>query len=471
MIFSIRNERQKISDLDALIKYCTKPSKTNDDKEKLVQISGINCTETSTLEEFLLTHKVFNKDNAHLFDQFVFSSPPNENKTPLELHSIALEFAKRAWPDHEVLCATHTEKDHIHTHFIVNSINLKTGMTLDFGKHLFQEYIPLCIEISKKHNLNFVEQGIHNKDRMTRAEYWARKSKLSYKEKLCDDINYAMRKSKDKETFIDIMKKLGYDADFNDKYKCIKYTLQNGKSIVDYYLHDKKYKKEAMLTEFRIREEYTKSRDTARGHQERYTKQERGIGTGSSVLRSAKADDGNIPGFLTGTDEHEYSHIQRTRTDRTAYKKRNSGVEKEYTKEPRAIREYVTTGWENEREAFLRYGSENAERSSGFVQRKLTIKRKNRQDNRTQSQVLQKDKDSEHTVNNISSNVTGNDIGKPDISVNLEKEEENMQKRHKEKLKDNKRLTKEEIKIAMYEDFEFDDEIRLEDEEEELNLV
>ncbi|WP_407932097.1 relaxase/mobilization nuclease domain-containing protein, partial [Campylobacter sp.] len=44
---------------------------------------------------------------------------------PEQAHKNAVELAEhtKAWKGHEVLIATHIDKGHIHTHFIVNSVN------------------------------------------------------------------------------------------------------------------------------------------------------------------------------------------------------------------------------------------------------------------------------------------------------------------------------------------------------------
>ncbi|HEL1741448.1 TPA: relaxase/mobilization nuclease domain-containing protein [Streptococcus suis] len=38
----------------------------------------------------------------------------------------------KAWKGHEVLIATHIDKGHIHTHFIVNSVNYENGHKLQW---------------------------------------------------------------------------------------------------------------------------------------------------------------------------------------------------------------------------------------------------------------------------------------------------------------------------------------------------
>ena len=47
--------------------------------------------------------------------------------TPEQAHKIAKEFAARAWPENEVVIATHVDAEHIHSHFVVNAVCFETG--------------------------------------------------------------------------------------------------------------------------------------------------------------------------------------------------------------------------------------------------------------------------------------------------------------------------------------------------------
>ena len=57
-----------------------------------------------------------------MYYHFVQSFHPEEAVTPELAHRIALELAQQ-WKGYEVLVATHTDRAHIHSHFIVNSVS------------------------------------------------------------------------------------------------------------------------------------------------------------------------------------------------------------------------------------------------------------------------------------------------------------------------------------------------------------
>ena len=58
----------------------------------------------------------------------------DEHITPEQAHKNAIELAKNteAWKGHEVLIATHIDRGHIHSHFIVNSVNYENGHKLQW---------------------------------------------------------------------------------------------------------------------------------------------------------------------------------------------------------------------------------------------------------------------------------------------------------------------------------------------------
>ena len=51
----------------------------------------------------------------------------NDSIEPKMAHEIAREWAEKNFKGYEVLFATHCDKGHIHTHFIVNSVSFEDG--------------------------------------------------------------------------------------------------------------------------------------------------------------------------------------------------------------------------------------------------------------------------------------------------------------------------------------------------------
>ena len=116
-VIFIKEGRQNRSAMRAVINYCLQEYKTFDSKSKHRLVSGVNCNGANAFQEFMATKKVYGKDNGFFFYHYAQSFFPKEKITPEQAHKIALEFAEKAWSGHEVLVATHCDREHIQYEF------------------------------------------------------------------------------------------------------------------------------------------------------------------------------------------------------------------------------------------------------------------------------------------------------------------------------------------------------------------
>ncbi|HBH5745814.1 TPA: relaxase/mobilization nuclease domain-containing protein, partial [Enterococcus faecium] len=88
--------------------------------------TGINCDIDYAKSEMKQIRMLYGKDDrvqAHLLIQ---SFRPGEI-TAEKANQLGAEYAKKIAPDHQIAIYTHTDKDHIHNHIVINSVNLETG--------------------------------------------------------------------------------------------------------------------------------------------------------------------------------------------------------------------------------------------------------------------------------------------------------------------------------------------------------
>ena len=128
----------------------TKEEKTED---KLV--SGLHCEPDTVKDEMQATKELWGKTGGRTYKHFVHSYHEDEHITPEQAHKNAVELAKgtEAWKGHEVLIATHIDRGHIHTHFIVNSVNYENGHKLQWSKADLQNLKDRCNEQSRQQGL------------------------------------------------------------------------------------------------------------------------------------------------------------------------------------------------------------------------------------------------------------------------------------------------------------------------------
>ena len=140
---------------------------------------------------------------------------------------IAVKWAEKAFQGHEVFIAVHNDKEHLHSHFIVNTVNFETGEKLHEEARNLVFKKELNDEICKYY-------GIDNQ-KITRQKgdvvsYNKNKYQIIKKgadiTKLAESIIKNMQFSTSKENFIFNMKKDGYTTEWEENKKHIIFTAK-----------------------------------------------------------------------------------------------------------------------------------------------------------------------------------------------------------------------------------------------------
>lgn len=160
----IRESKQSISAMKGVIDYCCQDKKGYDEILNRRLVSGINCDGENAFKEFMATKKSYGKTDGMNFYQYVQSFSPEENITPQKAHEVALEFAEKAWAGYEVLVVTHCDVQHIHSHFVINSVSFENGKKLRQNPNTLKSLRALSDEICRHHSLSTLEP--YSKDGM-----------------------------------------------------------------------------------------------------------------------------------------------------------------------------------------------------------------------------------------------------------------------------------------------------------------
>lgn len=251
----IRESKQSISAMKGVINYCCQSKKVYDEISNQRLVSGINCDGENAFKEFMATKKSYGKTDGMNFYQYVQSFSPEENITPQKAHEVALEFAEKAWTGYEVLVATHCDAQHIHSHFVINSVSFKNGKKLRQNPNTLKSLRALSDEICRQHNFSTLEPYSKDGMKISTREYRTAVKGQSWKFKLMNDIDKAMNISGSKEDFINAMSIMGYLVTWTDDRKYITYQCPNKMKCRDIKLHNGKYLKGSMENEFRYRQE------------------------------------------------------------------------------------------------------------------------------------------------------------------------------------------------------------------------
>ena len=248
----IPNKAQSTSAMKGVLQYIAQEKKT----ENGSFVSGLNCSPQFCFQEFTATRKLHHKTSSMYFYHYVQSFHPRDPVTPEQAHEIAKEFAEKAWPESEVVVATHVDADHIHSHFVINAVCYESGKMLRQGPTTLAKLRPISDEICIAHGLSVLPPQQEKKSQgMSSREYRSAVKGESWKLQLMSVIDECMRFARSKEEFISLMKSEGYDVKWTDTRKSITYTCPNGMKCRDDRLHESKYTKERMEHEFRNRAE------------------------------------------------------------------------------------------------------------------------------------------------------------------------------------------------------------------------
>ena len=253
-VIFIKESRQNPSAMRAVINYCQQEYKTFDSRSKRQLVSGINCDGANSYHEFMATKKVYGKADGIFFYQYAQSFSPTEKLTPEQAHEISMEFAERAWPGQEILVATHCDANHLHSHFVINSVSFESGKKLRQSPSTLRQLRAFSDEICLAHGLSVLTPYENGGRRISNREYRARMRGNSWKQKLSEDIDKSMEYSGSRDEFVRAMSILGYRMTWTDERKYLTFHCPNGRSCRDKSLYDEKYWKKNIENELDFRE-------------------------------------------------------------------------------------------------------------------------------------------------------------------------------------------------------------------------
>ena len=262
----IKYAKQSAGALGGVAAYVAQANKTMQENGQQL-VSGQNCTPPLAVWEFLTTRAMHRKESPVWFYHYVQSFAPSEPVTGELAHEIAKMFAARAWPESEVLIATHIDREHIHSHFIVNSVCFGNGKMLRQGPGTLARLRPISDELCAAHGLSVLPRQETKMQGLGAREYRSATKGESWKFRLMNTIDECMKYAADKDAFVSLMESEGYTVRWESNRKYITYTTPDGMRCRDNKLHEEKYCKEAMEHEFRIRAEIVSARTQAAQHQ------------------------------------------------------------------------------------------------------------------------------------------------------------------------------------------------------------
>lgn len=193
--------------LKQAIAYILKPEKLGNAN----LVGGINCLPETAFEMMKATKKMFQKTGGRQGYHLVISLKPGEG-TPEQMYDIAMRFAKELLHnEYEAVVAVHTDREHLHAHVVLNSVNMVNGHKYQYHNGDWKAIIqPITNRLCEEYGLDIMPAE-YSKDpkNMSRPE-WEREN--SYTTLIKDDVNYCALLAEDERHFIYLLSRLGYEV-------------------------------------------------------------------------------------------------------------------------------------------------------------------------------------------------------------------------------------------------------------------
>lgn len=209
-----------------IINYVIDPEKTSPELQ-----GGVFCSPDTAVQEFLLTKALFRKESGRQIIHMAQSFAPTDNVTPELVKEIAERFLQHpSFKGYQVVYAVHTNKSHLHTHFVINTVNYETGLKWQQTKDDLAALKAYSDELCKEYGLSVIEKGV--KRRESRGKYRVRAKQKSYLHEASLAMTVAVAHADSRGRFFANMKAMGYKVDWYSGLKDIMITVPTGQKVV-----------------------------------------------------------------------------------------------------------------------------------------------------------------------------------------------------------------------------------------------
>lgn len=210
-----------------LIKYILNPDKTDNLKlvsdfgmsnyldfpsyEEMVEMYNVNFTNNDKLYEYRNDRQEKHQQNIHAH-HLIQSFSPEDNLTPEEINRIGYEtIMELTGGRFRFIVATHTDKDHIHNHILINAIDCNSDKKLIWNYALERNLRMISDRISKMAGAKIIEKRFSYRD-------YQKYRATSHKFELNQRLYFLMQQSKSFDDFLEKAEQLHVHIDFSQKH-------------------------------------------------------------------------------------------------------------------------------------------------------------------------------------------------------------------------------------------------------------
>lgn len=125
---SVGEVGKSVGSLKAVLDYVSRKDKKTD--KVLTSGVGLDPNVDKAFSEIMYNKRSYNKVNGKMYKHYIQSYSPEDNITAEKAHEIAIKFVEENFLSRGFKCyvATHSDKDHIHTHIIMDNVSFENGL-------------------------------------------------------------------------------------------------------------------------------------------------------------------------------------------------------------------------------------------------------------------------------------------------------------------------------------------------------
>lgn len=197
---------QDLQGLRDVMDYTTQDYKT----EQQHYVSGINCVPEIARDEMMMVKRQWGKEGGIIAYHAYQSFKPGEI-TPEEAHAVGKELAARLWGDRfQVVIATHLDKQHIHNHFVLNSVSFLDGKKYNDCKATYVLMRRTSDELCREHGLSVIQEPEQGRTMSYDAWEAEQNGKPTWYGQIRRDVDSCITRSFMYANFLDNLRKQGY---------------------------------------------------------------------------------------------------------------------------------------------------------------------------------------------------------------------------------------------------------------------
>lgn len=227
----------------------------DDNKSELVQSRYLDDSR-SYVEQFKETANLWEKvqtSDSRKYYHFKLAFDIADNQkglTPQKVMEITEKLVDKCFPNSECVMSVHTDKEHLHSHIIMNSVCFDTGKMLQISPQKYTRMKDYANQISEQYGFSTVDFRKPSKVRQSTAERQIiSKGGTSWKEELREVIDLAKRNTSNMMDFEKFLNKYGITLSRNTE-KSISYLHPEKKQAIRGERLGADYTKGAILNEF-----------------------------------------------------------------------------------------------------------------------------------------------------------------------------------------------------------------------------